>query len=133
MSAAERYRKIVSVLLPASALGMSILLGASGAEAARTPADVAGPATPTHVALRLAAIRDAVSDVMLLEGDPAAAADGSSQVAWLNGWGNGNWKNGWKNWKNNWKNGWNNWNNNWNNWNNNWNNWKNGWHNWFNF
>src|SRR5215470_121773 len=115
VSAAERYRKIVSVLLPASALGMSILLGASGAEAASTPADGAGPATPAQVALRLAAIRDAVSDVMLLEGDPAAAADGSSQVAWLNGWGNGNW------------------NNNWNNWNNNWNNWKNGWHNWFNF
>jgi len=99
---------------------MSILLGASGAEAARSPADGPGSAAPAQVALRLAAIRDAVSDVLLLDGDPAAAVEGTEQTAWHNGWGNGNWKNGWKNWKNNWKNGWNNWGNNWNNWGNNW-------------
>jgi len=62
----------------------------------------------------------ALSDVLLLDGDPAAAVEGTEQTAWHNGWGNGNWKNGWKNWKNNWKNGWNNWGNNWKNWGNNW-------------
>jgi hypothetical protein len=134
MAAGQRYRKILSELLPAGALGMSILLGSAAAEAARE-APATGPsglAPPTRVAERLAAIRDAVSDVAPIA-DRVAPLDGAEQLAWRN-WGNGgigigidgfgigigvpswnNWGNGWKNWKNNWSNGWNNWGNGWNN------------------
>jgi len=101
-----RYRKILSVLLPAGALGMSILLGSAGANAALdVPADPPGSAKQ-QVGERLAAIRAAVSDVTALEGNIGSALHGTDQLAWHNGWLNGGWRNGWKNWKNNWSNGW---------------------------
>jgi hypothetical protein len=123
MAAGLAYRKILSVLLPAGTLGMTILLGSAAAQAARE-----APATE-----RLAAIRDAVSDLAGVA-DRLISPDGAEQLAWGN-WGNGagvgigiggvgigigvpawnNWNNGWKNWGNNWKNGWNNWSNGWNN------------------
>ena len=133
MSGAERYRKILSVLLPAGVLGTSILLGSASAQAAREvpagpPANLASP----PVAERLAAIRDAVSDVATTA-DRAGPPGSAQQLAWGN-WGNAgvgigiggfgigigvpswsDWHNGWKNWGNNWKNGWNNWGNGWNN------------------
>ena len=121
VAAADDYRKILSALLPAGALGMSLFLGAGPADAARElPA--AGLASPTPVGERLSAIRDAVSAV-------AGATPAAEQLAWHN-WANfgtggpwNNWRNGWNNWRNNWHNGWNNWGNGWNNW-------KNGWLNW---
>jgi rSAM-associated Gly-rich repeat protein len=123
VSAVQRYRKILSVLLPAGALGMSILLGSTGAQAAREiPAEPALGAAPPRVAERLAAIRDAVSDITVLDGEAAPAPQGSERLAWHN-WANfgvgipfwNDWRNGWKNWGNNWHNGWNNWGNGWNN------------------
>ena len=126
MAAGLAYRKILSVLLPAGTLGMTILLGSAAAYAAReTPA--APPATvapPAGTAERLAAIRDAVSDLAGVA-DQLISPERAQQVAWGNigigGFGVGvgtpwnNWNNGWKNWGNNWKNGWNNWSNGWNN------------------
>jgi len=58
MAAGLAYRKILSVLLPAGTLGMTILLGAAAAQAARE-APAAEPATvapPAGTAERLAAI-----------------------------------------------------------------------------
>ena len=131
MSAVQRYRKILSVLLPAGALGMSILLGSTGTSAARDYPAGADPSVAPRapVGERLAAIRDAVSDVTDPRLQPGGPPAGSERLAWHN-WANFNpgwndWRNKWKNWKNNWNNGWNNWNNGWNNWGNGWNNWSN--------
>jgi len=128
----ERYRKILAALLPTGVLGASILLSASASASPQTGQPAMEPVTsePPPVAERLAALRDAVSDVTgatAMPGDPR-------RLAWIN-WANifppvwNNWRNGW----NNWNNAWNNWHNNWNNWRNNWNNWhnwRNGWGNW---
>ena len=118
----QNYRKVLSVLLPAGALGMSILLGSAGAQAAPEASDPQA-AAPSRVAQRLAAIRDAVSDVTLEEGQPVPAPADGERLAWHN-WANfgiglplwNNWRNGWNNWGNNWRNGWNNWGNGWHNW-----------------
>ena len=124
MAASQNYRKILSVLLPAGALGMSIVLGSTGAQAAREIAlEPQAGAASSRVAERLAAIRDAVSAVTVPGTQAAPAADGSERLAWHN-WANfgiglplwNDWRNGWKNWGNNWKNGWNNWGNGWHNW-----------------
>ena len=132
MSARQRYRTILSALLPAGALGMTILLGSSGAEAAREIADPqASVAPPAPVSRRLDAIRDAVSEAIRAEG--RVPLEGTESVAWANigvnipflwpfwnnwgngGWGNGGWRNGgWRNggWHNGgwgnggWHNGW---------------------------
>ena len=97
MSAAERYRKVLSVLLPAGALGMTIMLGSAGAEAAReVPAGTAATPLPgIGVAERLSALRDAVSEI----GRAASSLpDEGDRLAW------GNWANfgkpGWNNWNN---------------------------------
>src|SRR5438477_4786789 len=120
MAAGLAYRKILSVLLPAGTLGMTILLGSAAAQAARE-APAAEPATvapPAGTAERLAAIRDAVSDLAGVA-DQLTSPVGAQQLAWGN-WGNGggvgigigiggfgigvgvpawnNWGNGWKNW-----------------------------------
>ena len=122
----QNYRKILSALIPVGALGMSILLGSGGAEAAReTAVDPQAGATAPRVAERLAAIRDAVSAVTMPGSEAAPAAEGRERLAWHN-WANfgigipywNDWRNGWKNWGNNWNNGWNNWGNGWNNWSN---------------
>ena len=122
MSGDERYRKILSAILPAGALGMSILLGSAGAEAAREVPAGDGPnaASPARVAERLSAVRDAVSDVIGIEHTVPEPPEGADRLAWHN-WANfggpiwNNWNNKWKNWKNNWGNGWNNWPNGWRN------------------
>jgi len=131
VTATRGYRTILSALLPAGALGMSILLGSAGAPARETPASGADDvAPPARVAERLAAIRDAMSGIGGLATTPPPAA--GERVAWAN----------WPNFSygiplpllpfwNNWHNGWNNWGNHWHNA---WNNWPNGWHNaWHNF
>ena len=137
LSVGQKYRKLLSVVLPAGALGLSVLLGSTGAQAAREIAvdPQAGSPLP-RVAERLAAIRDAVSEITGAQDQPARLAD-REKLAWHNwanfsfglpSWNNfyvpqwNNWGNGWNNWNNNWSNGWNNWSNGWNNWNNGWNN-----------
>ena len=119
----QNHRKVLSALIPAGALGMSILLASGGAEAAReTAVDPQAGATAPGVADRLAAIRDAVSAVSMPAAEAAPSPDGSERLAWHN-WANfgiglplwNNWRNGWNNWGNNWRNGWNNWGNGWGN------------------
>jgi len=134
MSAGPGYRKILSVLIPAGTLGMTIMLGSAAAQAAReAPFAASATPVPARTAERLAAIRETVSD--LAGTTDRASPDGTEQLAWGN-WGNGgfgfgigipgfgigigvptwnNWNNGWRNWGNNWRNGWNNWGNGWNN------------------
>jgi rSAM-associated Gly-rich repeat protein len=133
LSARQRYRTILSALLPAGALGMTILLGSPAAQAAREMAadPQASLAPPASVSQRLGAIRDAVSDAIRAEG--RVPLEGTESVAWANigvnipflwpfwnnwgngGWGNGGWRNGgWRNggwhnggWHNGgWHNGW---------------------------
>src|SRR5215471_3562586 len=84
----QNYRKILSVLLPAGALGMSILLGSTGAQAGREiPLDPQADTASPRVAERLAAIRDAVSDVTIPGAQAAPAANGGERLAWHN-WAN---------------------------------------------
>ena len=116
MSLKGQYRKILSQLLPAGAVGMSLLLGSTApSEAKRHPADSQPTAANrTGIAERLASIRDAVSDLT----PSIASGEGEQQLAWGNWWNNWDWYRpwgwGWPNW-NNWRN-WNNWHNWWNNW-----------------
>lgn len=124
MSLRERYLKLLSEIMPAGAVGITLLLGSAvAAQAARHPAELQPSASgAATVAERLAAIRRAVSDVAR----PAAQQrDGEQQqLAWGNWWRNGGWRNGgWRNggWRNG---GWGNWHNGWHN------GWPNWWHNW---
>jgi hypothetical protein len=117
MSAREKYLRILSTVLPAGALGASLLLAAAttaGAKpaASNTPAGIAGDG---RIAERLAAIRDAVSEVA------GRSPDRGTELAWW-GWrnGGGGWRNGGWGWRNGgWGNGgWRNggWRNFWRNW-----------------
>ena len=110
----QRYLRVLSQILPAGAVGVSLLLGAAApGDAAQHPADSQLPAADrSAVAEQLAAIRQAVSDVA---GDAVKSRRGEQQLAWGNWWRNGGWRNGgWGNWRNGWHNGgWHNW---WHNW-----------------
>ncbi len=125
MSLRQEYGKLLRLLFPAGAAGISLLLGASPpAEANVAPASRPG----ASVAERLEAIRGAVTDLAGPAVKPEAA---ETQLAWGN-WRNGGWRNGgWRNggcrnvgWHNGgWGNvGWHNggWRNDWHNW---WRNW----------
>ena len=60
MSLRQKYLKLLSEIMPAGAVGISLLLGSAGpGEAARDPAEVNPAAGRSTVAERLAAIRDA--------------------------------------------------------------------------
>jgi rSAM-associated Gly-rich repeat protein len=124
----------LSLVLPAGALGASILLGLASqtANARATPVE---PAQPESVADQLSAIRATVSELnsqSATGGSAEPQADGAQAAPawwgnggwgrWHRGWGNGGWPNGWHNWGNGgWGNGgWNNWHNGWHNF----------WHNW---
>ena len=107
-----KYLKILSSLLPAGAAGVSLLLGSAAPSSAHEESSTS-TAQAAPVSERLAAIRDAVSEVTGA-GEGAAPAQSSERqpmVAWWNGW----WA--WPNW-NNWRNwpNWNNWGNYWRNW-----------------
>jgi hypothetical protein len=114
MSLRQKYVTLLSKIMPAGAVGVSLLLGsAAPAAAAPLPADAQPAAADgSRVAERLAAIRQAVSDIA---GDTVKLRDGEQQLAWGNWWRNGGWRNGgWGNWRNGWHNGgWHNW---WHNW-----------------
>jgi rSAM-associated Gly-rich repeat protein len=133
MSTRKSLRQTLSLVLPAGALGASMLLGlASQTAGARISA--VETTEPEPVAEQLQAIRATVTE---LNNPPATAgsaelgvSDGArAQPAW---WGNG----GWGRWRLGWGNGgWPNWHNGWHNWHNGgWPNWHNGWHNfWHNW
>jgi len=139
MSALEKYRRILSVLLPAGVIGASFLLSTTALAALPPQSANARDVNsgPAPVAERLAAIRDAVSSVA---GSAALPGEPERLAWWGNGWGNGGWRDG--GWGNfipfiaPWGNGWNNWSNWGNGFRNNWGNggWGNGgWHNWHNY
>jgi len=114
MSLRQRYLKVLLQIMPAGAVGVSLLLGsAAPGDAARHSAALQSKtADPATVGERLAAIRQAVSDVAA---DAVNSQPGEQQLAWGNWWRNGGWRNGgWGNWRNGWHNGgWHNW---WHNW-----------------
>jgi rSAM-associated Gly-rich repeat protein len=140
MASNDRIGRALSVVLPRGALGASVVLALSSAQAtpvAAPPTD-AGDSASSGVAERLSAIRAGVSQLALLgPGTAEPQPDGSKLIpTW---WGNGGWGRwhfgwgnhgfGWPNWHN-WGNGWHNWGNGGNGWNN----WNNGWHNyWHNY
>ena len=141
MSAKYPVSKALSLVLPVGALGASLLLAMSSAQAAASAVPAADPADQPGVAARLKAIRAGVSEMSTpgVEGSAETQQsedDGLVATWWGNGgwgrwhagWGNGGWRWGWHNggWGNGWPNGWHNWGNGWNNWGNGWHNY---WHN----
>jgi rSAM-associated Gly-rich repeat protein len=127
--------KALSVVLPAGAVGASVLLALASTDASAavnqtTPSQDA----PQSVSTRLQAIRAGVSDMSGSASD-GAGGDAKAAPAWWGNGGWGRWRLGWGNgggWGNGWHNGgWNNWHNGgWGNgggWNNGWHNF---WHNW---
>ncbi|MGH7044830.1 MAG: hypothetical protein ACREE2_00385 [Stellaceae bacterium] len=126
MSLRQKYLEILSAIVPAGVLGVSLLLGTTTPGATSEEPASAQPfaSHQVRVAERLAAIRDAVSDVAANQAekadDTAKAGNNDLRLAWGNWWRNGGWGYrprggwGWPNW-NNWHN-WHNWNNWWRNW-----------------
>jgi len=124
MSLQQKYAKILSEILPAGVVGVSLLLGSTVPSAANEHPSSSQPLASDKdaVAQRLAAIRAAVSAVADPAGKEEKSVDGNLHLAWGNWWNNGGWGGwgrpwggwGWPNW-NNWRN-WNNWNNWWRNW-----------------
>ncbi len=113
----QKYVSILSRLLPAGAVGVSVLLGSAAVgTASEHPAAAQPRAAKDRVSERLAAIRDAVSAVAPPDEVAPKPADANRQLAWGNWWNNFGWYRpwGWPNW-NNWHN-WNNWRNWWGNW-----------------
>jgi hypothetical protein len=112
MSVRQKYREILSQIVPAGAAGIVLLLGFTApGDASRQPAGLQTPAANVvGISERLAAIRQAVSDL----GRAVEPNEAERQLAWGN-WRNGGWRNGgWGNWRNGWGNGgWHNW---WHNW-----------------
>ena len=120
MSLRQKYLKILSGIVPAGAAGVSLLLGATAPSAAvEHPANSEPSAAErAGVSERLAAIREALSDVAEAESAVAKSDHDNLRLAWGNWWHNWGyrpwWGWGWPNW-NNWRN-WNNWPNWWRNW-----------------
>jgi len=119
MSLRDKYLKILSAIAPAGAAGVALLLGSTVPSAAARYLTSTEPlaADRAGVGERLAAIREAVSDVAEGDSKSARSKDGEIELAWGNWWRNWGarprgW--GWPNW-NNWRNfrPWNNW---WRNW-----------------
>jgi len=123
MSMRQKYVNILSRILPAGTLGVSLLLGTTGQSAANQPPAGSQPLASGEdgVSERLAAIREAVSALADDTGGGEKSGRGDQQLAWVNGWKNWGWGRPWRPWGWGWPN-WNNWRN-WNNWNNWWRNW----------
>lgn len=126
MSLRQKYLNVVSKLATPGAIGMAVLLGSAAPSAASQEPTDQSSARGDRVSERLAAIREAVSEVAGGQTRAGDAAEGQ-RLAWGN-WGNGGigfgfgspWANfnvgvPWNNW-NNWRNGWHNWRNMWGNW-----------------
>jgi rSAM-associated Gly-rich repeat protein len=156
MSTKSQISKALSLVLPAGALGASLLLAMSSARAATSPGPMSDDAAgQPGVAARLQAIRAGVADITMPGAEGSAEVDQSEggQLVptwwgnggwgrWHLGWGNGGWRFGWHNggWGPGWHNGgggpgWGNggggpgWGN--GGWHNGWHNWGNGWHNYW--
>jgi hypothetical protein len=117
MSLRSKYRKVLSGIVPAGAVGASLLLGNAAGRASEEPPGLQPRSfVPMAVGERLGAIRAAVSDLA----ERANRLDPELRLAWGNWWRNWGW--GGRPW---WGWGWPNWNN-WHNWHN----WPNWWRNW---
>ena len=129
----NRLIKALSAVLPAGAVGASVLLALASTEAAASSNQTTSIAPPSgeSVSTRLQAIRTGISDLTGSAGDPTQDAASAAPAWWGNGgwgrwrlgWGNGGWGNGgWHNWHNWGNGGWGNggWHNGWHNF----------WHNW---
>jgi hypothetical protein len=128
VSLRQKYVKILSGMLPAGAVGMSLMLGSTTPSVANEhpTASRSSASDKDRLSERLAAIREAVSAVAEPDGAAAKPDNRNRQLAWGNWWGGGwgyrpwggynpyGYGYGWPNW-NNWHN-WNNWNNFWRNW-----------------
>jgi rSAM-associated Gly-rich repeat protein len=140
---AMKYKvsKGLSLVLPAGALGASLLLSTSSAQATDAPDRSKDVDARPGVAARLEAIRAGVAEMATpaTEGtaEPEAVEGAGAAPTWWGnggwgrwhpGWGNGGWRFGWHN-GGGWGNG--GWPNGWHNWGNGWNNWGNGWHNYW--
>src|SRR5947209_20343511 len=91
MSLRLKYLDILSGLVPAGALGVSLLLGSAGPCGASEHPMNSLPAETQGVSERLAAIREAVSEL----GAPTMrSSEGEQQLAWGNWWRNDGWRNG---------------------------------------
>jgi rSAM-associated Gly-rich repeat protein len=129
MISRSRTLRVLSLLLPAGALGISVALASAPAKAMVVPDPAAKATSGAGVAERLQAIRVGVSqldrELLTPTGDDPniAKAWWANGVPWFNGgfrnggWGNGGFRNGgWGNggfrnggWGNGWHNGWRNW------------------------
>ena len=91
MSLRDKYLKILSAIAPAGAAGVALLLGSTVPSAAARYLTSTEPlaADRAGVGERLAAIREAVSDVAEGDSKTARSKDGELELAW------GNW---WRNW-----------------------------------
>jgi rSAM-associated Gly-rich repeat protein len=126
----NRLLRALSVVLPAGALGASVLLALASTDALASSDKINAAAPPSgeSVSTRLQAIRAGVSDMTGSasfdpQGDAKATTTwwgnggwGRWHAGWRNGgWGNGGWHNwgngGWGNggWHNGWHNFWHNW------------------------
>jgi len=101
----QRYVDLLTRLLPAGAVGVTLALGSAAPSQASAAPQAQQPPAGERVSDRLAAIREAVSLVV-----PPEAKQGTLLAQW---WGNYPWNN-WRNWGN----GWNNY-------------WRHRWHNWW--
>ncbi len=128
----ERVSRALSLVLPSGAIGASVLLALSSAQAAvsPTPAANTNPEQP-GVGAQLKAIRAGVAEIATPTTEGSAQIDPSDNRGlvptwwgnggwgrWHAGWGNGGWRWGWHNggWGNGgWPNGWHNWGNGWHN------------------
>jgi hypothetical protein len=126
MSLRQKYLKILSGMASGGAVGLSVLLGSAHPGGAVQDAVQAQPraSEQTRISERLAAVREAVSDVARSGAGVAAAPE---QQAW---WANGGWRNGGGGWRNGgvWRNagvGWRNGGGGWRN-----GGWRNFWRNW---
>jgi len=106
MSLRQKYLRVLTEIASAGAIGGSLLLGSTAPAAADQHPASAQPrvADQARVSERLAAIREAVSDIA----GPSTVKGGQRFVWWGNGgWRNGGWRNGgWHNggWRNFWRN-----------------------------
>jgi hypothetical protein len=100
LSSRQKYLRILKNLAPAGAVGVSLLLGAAAPAAASGADALPSSLENQKVSERLAAVREAVSDIGREQATPTT--DGKVAWWWRNfGWG------GWPNWPN-WRN-WGNW------------------------
>ncbi|MDI1264088.1 MAG: rSAM-associated Gly-rich repeat protein [bacterium] len=104
MAEDRRSLRALAALLPSGILGLSMSLAAADASAATSTGSAPAKGTPESVALRLEAIRNSVSVVVMVPSVEGETSDQTGpQLAW---WGNGGWRNGGGGWHNGgWANG----------------------------